>query len=154
MASTSMGGSTVTDHEHEACDKGWCPIRHRHCAGCAEPMFDPGTFTGTFAGIFGEAFAILCERQRKYGPGNIERQGLYGVVTRIVDDKAERLRRALNGTIVAGRVDLDLSDGPDDDTFEDALLDVINYCAIALSLRRGKWGTEIADDEKGRLVLA
>ena len=64
-------------------------------------------FQDIFADLFSEAFDILCMRQRKYGPGNISGQGLYGVVTRIADDKAQRIKRALNGSITNGAVEVD-----------------------------------------------
>lgn len=110
-------------------------------------------FAATFAGLFDEAFGVLLDRQRKYGSGNIAQQGMYGVATRIADDKAQRIKRALNGTIVNGRVDIEVAEGEDGDTFEDACLDLANYALILLSLKRGLWGEELADDETGRLVL-
>jgi hypothetical protein len=122
--------------------------------GTKTPVVVPA-FAQVFAGIFDEAFQVLISRQRKYGPGNIEQQGMYGVITRITDDKAQRLKRAMNGTIIDGRVDIDITEGESDDTFEDACLDLMNYAAILLCLKRGLWGDVITDDDPPvRLTLA
>lgn len=163
-ASTWRRWKTVTDFR---CPDP-CPtcLATYNCYECPGHKACPGTydtpnglerlrtgFSGTFAGLFDEAFGVLLDRQRKYGPGNITQQGIYGVVTRIADDKAQRLKRALNGTIVNGRVDIEVADGEDGDTFEDACIDLANYALIALALKRGLWGQELTDEETGRLVL-
>jgi hypothetical protein len=91
--------------------------------------------------VYQEAFEILVERQNKYGSENISSQGVYGVVTRIGDDKLNRIRRALNGKVVNGRIILDpIPEGESTDTFEDAALDIANYALITLGLHRGLWG--------------
>lgn len=102
--------------------------------------YDEGTFQATFADIFQETFDLLVERQKKYGPENISSQGFYGVFTRLSNDKIERLRRALNGKIVNGVIELDPFVDSSDETVEDALLDVANYALIMLALKRGIWG--------------
>ena len=99
------------------------------------------TFEAVFEDIFKEALDLLIERQRKYGPDNIANQGLYGIITRIADDKIARVRTAMNGRVVNGKVVIDpISDREAADTFEDALLDIANYSLIALALKRGLWG--------------
>lgn len=104
------------------------------------------TFEDTFQAIFDEALDLLIERQRKYGPNNIAQQGMWGVLTRIADDKISRLKRAFNGSVQNGEVTLDpIPEGTEDDTFEDACLDVMNYAAILLALKRGEWGRPLAD---------
>lgn len=104
------------------------------------------TFEDTFQGIYDEALDLLIDRQRKYGPNNITQQGMWGVLTRIADDKIARLKRAFNGTLVNGEIVLDaIPEGDSDDTFEDACLDVMNYAAILLALKRGEWGRPLAD---------
>lgn len=105
------------------------------------------TFEETFRSIFEEAFDLLLARQRKYGPTNIEEQGIYGVFKRIRDDKMARVGRVLNGRIVNGEIILDdLPDGDADDTFEDALFDIANYALIMVALKRGLWGRPLAAD--------
>lgn len=116
-------------------------------------------FENTFAELFGEAFDLLVERQRKYGPNNIARLGIHGVMSRLLHDKGERIMRQLNGRVVNGQIviDIDLSAGEAGNTFEDACLDVANYALIALSLARGTWGRPLRDDldqPEGRLLLA
>lgn len=108
---------------------------------------DDLTFEETFRSIFEEAFDLLLARQRKYGPTNIEEQGIYGVFKRIRDDKMARVGRVLNGRIVNGEIILDdLPDGDADDTFEDALFDIANYALIMVALKRGLWGRPLAAD--------
>lgn len=102
--------------------------------------FAGGTFQATFADLFREAFDLLVERQKKYGPENIRVQGIYGVFTRMSADKVERIRAAMNGRVVAGEIQLDPFLDAADETVEDALLDVANYALIMLSLKRGIWG--------------
>ncbi len=99
------------------------------------------TFEDTFNSIFDEALDLLIQRQRKYGPNNIAQQGMWGVLTRIADDKIARLKRAFNGSITNGKIVLDeITDPDEEDTFEDACLDVMNYAAILLALYRDEWG--------------
>lgn len=106
---------------------------------------EPPTFQETFQGIFDEAFNLLVQRQVKYGPNNIAQQGMWGVLTRIADDKISRIKRAFSGTIENGAIELDpIPEGDADDTFEDACLDLINYGAILLALKRGVWGRPLA----------
>lgn len=108
---------------------------------------DNPTFEDTFEGIFDEALDLLVQRQHKYGPNNIAGQGMWGVLTRIADDKISRLKRAFNGSIVNGKIELDeIVDPAEQDTFEDACLDVMNYAAILLALYRGEWGRPLQSE--------
>jgi len=112
--------------------------------------FEAGSFERAFAFIFQEAFELLVQRQRKYGSANIEQQGLYGVFTRIRDDKMSRLSQVMNGQVVNGRAILDITDlesGEQADTFEDALIDIANYSLIMLALYRGQWGQPLEGEE-------
>lgn len=109
----------------------------------------PATFQQAFAQIFDETFDLLVERQRKYGPENIRNQGIYGVVTRLADDKVARVRQSLKGSVVNGQVILDpIVDRESTDTFEDALKDIANYAMIALALHRGLWGLPLSDESE------
>jgi hypothetical protein len=105
----------------------------------------PKTFEGTFTEIFEEAFDLLVERQRKYGPKNIERLGLFGVLSRLANDKVERIMRGMSGTIRGGQVEIELSDAQDE-SFEDSLLDIANYALIAIALKRGVWGLPLMEE--------
>jgi hypothetical protein len=79
--------------------------------------------------VFGEAFALFCDRQRKYGCGNIAKFGLEGVVIR-ASDKIERLA---NATI--------RHQGEDavDESIRDTLLDLTNYGAIGMLCHKDEW---------------
>jgi hypothetical protein len=99
------------------------------------------TFQDTFREIYSEAFKLLVERQAKYGDLNIQQLGLYGVLSRVANDKVSRVMKSLNGTIVDGKVLLNpIEEEHVDEVFEDALLDIANYALIAIALKRGVWG--------------
>lgn len=99
------------------------------------------TFQDTFREIYSEAFELLVERQAKYGDLNIQQLGLYGVLSRVANDKVSRVMKSLNGTIVDGKVLLNpIEEEHVDEVFEDALLDIANYALIAIALKRGVWG--------------
>ena len=109
----------------------------------------PKTFEDTFADIFAEAFNLLVDRQRKYGPKNIERLGLFGVLSRLANDKVERVMRGMTGTVKWGEVTIDVVDAQDE-SFEDALLDIANYALIAIALKRGLWGLPLREELDGK----
>lgn len=91
--------------------------------------------------IFDELFDLLVERQVKYGPKNVEQQGLYGLLVRMRDDKISRIQRSFNGCIENGQIVLDLNlGGEEGDTLEDAYKDLANYAVISLMVLRGLWG--------------
>lgn len=103
------------------------------------------SFEDYFQLMYDQALAILIERQRKYGPENIERQGLFGIFTRLRDDKMARISKLMNGLIVNGRVELEprlsmLDDATlTDESVEDTLIDIANYAFIMLAVYRGDW---------------
>src|SRR3990172_6694325 len=100
------------------------------------------TFEDVAMKVFDECFDLLVASQVKYGPKNVEQQGLYGLLVRMRDDKLNRIQRALNGSIVNGQIvldDIDLT-GEEGDTLEDAYKDLANYAVISLILLRGEWG--------------
>ena len=110
------------------------------------------TFQEAFREIYGEAFSLLVERQAKYGNLNIEQLGLYGVLSRVANDKMSRVMKSLNGKIVDGKVLLDpIKEEHVDELLEDALLDIANYALIAIALKRGVWGKKF-DPKDTKLV--
>jgi hypothetical protein len=103
------------------------------------------TFEDVTQEVFDEAFDLMVQRQKKYGPENINKAGLYGVFSRL-EDKMERIKRSMNGRIVNGEIILDEPvDLPDEDV-DDGDLDGMNYHAIRILLRRGKWGRPLQSD--------
>lgn len=99
---------------------------------------NPTTFdemAGNFALI---AYAILIERQAKYGPDNILKGGILGLDTRIVD-KMERNKQSINGTIRNGMITLDPIDTLPDEKAYDGEFDAANYNLIRAMLRSGWW---------------
>ena len=93
-------------------------------------MSDPTTFEEALRRIYAEKLAIMQNRQRKYGSGNIDGTGFLGCATRI-RDKWERFWRFA--------LAIDTTDY-DDEGIEDTLIDMSNHSDIALMLRRGWWG--------------
>lgn len=103
-------------------------------------MSDQETFEDVFDGIYAEASSIMMQRQRRYGPENIRKQGLHGVVTRIGEDKLSRIKNTLRGRVIAGEVILDTMSQEDLAVAEDAFFDIANYSLICIALMRKKWG--------------
>ena len=101
----------------------------------------PKDFEQYFATLYDEAKSILVQRQAQYGPANIESLGIPGVFSRLSDDKMSRIKKALNGEVVKGRVVL--SDASlkelQHPSVRDALIDSANYCLILLSLIDNQW---------------
>lgn len=105
------------------------------------------TFEDTAQDIYDECYDLLIQRQIRYGPSNIERQGMWGVLSRIANDKLERIKRAFTGRVENGEIVLDeIADSDQDESFEDAVKDVINYGVILLMLKRGEWGRPLEGD--------
>jgi hypothetical protein len=106
-------------------------------------------FEEYFTTLYDEAKRILVERQRQYGPANIESLGVPGVFSRMSDDKMSRVKKALNGSVIKGRVVL--SDASlaelQHPSVRDALIDSANYALILLSLIDGKWSNLQVDYE-------
>lgn len=103
-----------------------------------------GTFQQVFADIFQEAFDLMIAKHRSYGPANVAELGFHGVFSRLASDKVERLRNAMNGRVVKGKVELDFSETLADESVDDTLLDCLNYAAILIALKRGLWGRPLA----------
>ena len=108
--------------------------------------------------LHSEAFNIMIERQKKYGPENIKSMGEAGVIVRL-NDKMERLKkwresdeliRAVNtlherGILITEDLRKELVDSIErdsevsDESVDDTLHDIMNYALILLALRRGWW---------------
>ena len=105
------------------------------------------TFEQVAQEIYDECFDLLVQRQQRYGPTNIDQQGPWGVLSRIANDKLARIKRAFNGRVVHGEIVLDpITDSETDETYEDALKDLVNYGVILLLLHRGLWGKPLERD--------
>ena len=74
-----------------------------------------------------EEAQVIVDKQRDYGPGNINAFGDYGVLVRL-NDKVERLK-----TLYAS------GDMPQHESVDDSWLDGSNYGTIARMYRRGDW---------------
>lgn len=110
---------------------------------------EPGvvTFEQVAQDIYDECFDLLVQRQRRYGPTNIDQQGPWGVLSRIANDKLARIKRAFNGQVVHGEIVLDpITDTDTDESYEDALKDLVNYGIILLLLHRGLWGKPLDEE--------
>lgn len=89
-----------------------------------------------------EAFSILCERQRKYGPQNILGAGVPGVLEQ-ARNKIDRARAQLRGDYVGGEIILEKMDEETAKVFRDSLIDLANYALITLALHEGSWVPEM-----------
>jgi hypothetical protein len=97
--------------------------------------------TKEFKNIQREQYALFCEKQHDYGPGNISvgtnlsteedvKLSLTGLWFRM-NDKIQRLKNMLmNSREIAVR----------DEPIEDSFMDVSNYGIMAQIVKNGKWG--------------
>ena len=120
----------------------------------------PRTFEEALDRILSEMRAVMIERQKKYGPNNIRRLGVRGVLDRAMHDKMERLRRYYDREDLRARcreagmpqeiIDRYLPSLAADyggEALEDAHIDAANYVGvIALMLRRGWWGLPMEEE--------
>lgn len=121
----------------------------------------PTTFEQAVDACLAEMRAVMLERHHKYGPNNIRKLGLLGVLSKTMNDKYERLRRhyerddtrvkCLDAGMPQEIVDRylpSLSGDFADDTLEDAHIDSANFMGpISLMLRRGWWDLPMADEK-------
>lgn len=108
-------------------------------------------FRTYFHALYEEAENILVGRQAQYGRGNIESLGVPGVFSRMSDDKVSRIKKALNGEVVKGRVVLSEESLRElqHPSVRDALIDAANYCFILLSLIDNRWSElELSEKDK------
>ncbi len=108
-------------------------------------------FEQYFQGLYDEARDILVQRQRQYGPANIESLGIPGVFSRMSDDKMSRIKKALSGEFIKGRVVLsqDSLKELQHPSVRDALMDAANYCLILVSLIESQWSNLELDYDPG-----
>ena len=111
----------------------------------------PKDFEQYFQGLYDEARDILVQRQRQYGPANIESLGIPGVFSRMSDDKMSRIKKALSGEFIKGRVVLsqDSLKELQHPSVRDALMDAANYCLILVSLIESQWSNLELDYDPG-----
>ena len=110
----------------------------------------PKDFEQYFQRLYDEARDILVQRQAQYGPANIESLGIPGVFSRMSDDKMSRVKKALSGEFIKGRVVLsqDSLKELQHPSVRDALMDAANYCLILVSLIENEWSNlELAVDD-------
>lgn len=108
------------------------------------------SFETRLRGYYSEAFAILCERQRRYGPANILAAGTWGVIEQL-SNKVERARAQIRGEVVDGKIVIDHLGDQREAILRDSLLDLANYAIILLALRDGEWTAEMRmEDDDGR----
>lgn len=96
----------------------------------------PQVFQDYFSSLFQGCWAILIERQRGYGPTNIEALGPHGVFSRLASDKCARVWNSMNGVVDGGKIEI--GEWYNDEV-RDALVDIINYAAIMIALGEGNW---------------
>lgn len=117
-------------------------------------IIQPDTFAEAVYQCTLEANQILHRKRAMRGTSNISEQGVHGVLLRMQKDKLSRLLRSSEDALIMQGLEdrgvdtsqLKKRDGTpafvsDDasDSFDDDLLDVMNYAIIALCLRRGWW---------------
>lgn len=138
--------SIVCDHGRILLDGGSecekCAAEANGFCTCELPTCDnqaptgPRTYEQALDLVLAEMRTIMLDRQRKYGPNNILRGGVHGLITRI-GDKLARIEQDHDQCLFQkcdGRIEL-----PDEQE-ADAWLDLANYAGpIALMLQRGWW---------------
>ena len=90
----------------------------------AQYMSDIFNFELDLDDLLKEVRDLMADRHRKYGPGNISKRGIPGVLVRL-DDKLARLDNS----------DADFTD----ESYRDAWMDVVGYGLIALMWLDGDW---------------
>ena len=119
------------------------------------------TFDDAMDTVYASMREIMISKQKLRGPGNITSQGLYGIFTRVKDDKLERIMKSVKRDVQREQclkdgmpvevvdqyyparevVEANLEKG---DSLEDDIIDCANYCIIALMVMRGIWGFPVA----------
>lgn len=90
-----------------------------------------------FKEITDKMYTLHLEKNADYSPVNILATGMVGCVTRLWD-KAARIMNLAGFDIRTG--EFSAPKEPKNESLEDSLIDLANYCVITLILRRKKWG--------------
>lgn len=120
---------------------------------------NPRTLEEAIALVGALALDVMQEKRRLRGHRNITRQGLYGVVTRVTEDKMARIQRSVETLDLrerlAGRAvpqsvidELVPLEGREEESLEDDLVDSMNYFTICLLLQHGWWSLPLAEEIK------
>lgn len=128
----------------------------KHIGGNGVDYFDDAMDS-----VYASMREIMISKQKLRGSGNIDNQGLMGVVTRMKEDKLERImksvkRQAFRDQLLDDGVPVEVVDqyypsledaeAHAEDTLEDDLLDVANYAIICVMVLRGIWGKPVVED--------
>jgi hypothetical protein len=151
LESTHFASSNVSDAEKRSLLLGLLSENQRPDGWKGFMRNTPKDFEQYFQGLYDEARNILVQRQAQYGPANIESLGIPGVFSRLSDDKMSRVKKALNGEVVKGRVVLSQESLRElqHPSVRDALMDAANYCLILVSLIESEWSNlELAPQDE------
>ncbi len=121
---------------------------------------NPKTLEEAIALVNSLTLDIMLSKRRLRGHENISRQGLYGVVTRVTEDKMARIqrsvetldlrerlaRRGINQGTIDELVPLELGEG---ESLQDDLIDGANYFIICLLLEFGWWSLPLSEETGG-----
>ncbi len=141
LESTHSASSSVSDAERKSLLLGLLSENQKPVGWKGSMRSTPKDFEQYFQGLYDEARDILVQRQAQYGPANIESLGIPGVFSRMSDDKMSRIKKALSGEFIKGRVVLsqDSLKELQHPSVRDALMDAANYCLILVSLIENEW---------------
>jgi len=109
---------------------------------------EPQTYHQALDMVLAEMREIMLDRQRKYGPTNILRGGVHGLIVRI-GDKLARIEEDHKYCLFLSKGECVERELPDEDKL-DAWLDLSNYAGpIAIMLQRGWWELPLEEDIDG-----
>lgn len=83
-----------------------------------------------FALVLNEAFELFKRKHKDYGPQNLSRFGLVGIIVRL-SDKVARLENLMKKGIGTPNVS--------DESLRDTFIDILNYAAAAIVMLEDKW---------------
>jgi len=145
-----MAGKISTHYFGDSCDPPHIQLDHTSSTiiydeynGEDEVVIIPVTYEQALDIVLAEMREIMLDRHRKYGPNNILRGDVHGLITRI-GDKLARIEedhkycsfKVCKWDNVLTPEDREFTD----ETAEDAWLDLANYAGpIGIMLQRGWW---------------